>query len=1387
MDIKAPGFTRFSRFDTNLGRIHPTEVVYTEGLDGTDTLAFTCPEDVDKGEYIVWRDRQGVWHEQIVDAAKRMHDDSGAPYTVATCINSINETWDDFIIDKRPSGSVDTALAAILEPSRWSAGVCTQGGTAARVFYHVSVREGLRMLVETWGGELVTVITCDGSKVTGREVRILSMRGNQYSTKRFTWTKDLVSITRDTPSDNPKSRLYAYGKGVETDTGGYGRRIGIESVNGGKAYVEDAAATLLWGHPMPDGTIAPAVGVYVNEQCEDPSQLKTEALAALDVAKEPRAQYTADVIDLVSFGRDWEDVSLGDLVTIIDKEFSDDGVRLKGRVSKITRDLLTYDTTVTFGNLYDALVNPWQSLHERLASLNARSSNWDMAGSAQAAWLDTLIAGLNAAYNQAGTYHYSSFEKGEIWSSVPLDDNGNPTQSGGWAMNINGLGFRLASSTNVDGTWNWRTFGTGQGFTADEMTTGTLRAILIRDLADNGNYWNLETGDFRLAATASINGRTAQQLLQDVDATITGVDVEYAQNQSATTAPSSGWATTAPAWQSGYYIWTRTKTVTPGGTTYSTPVMISGRDGTDGTSVSILGSYNTLADLQTAHPIGSVGDGYIVGGDLYVWDGTQWANVGNIRGPAGTNGTDGADGSQIWTATADPTTPDYTFALSALSGPSGVTPQVGDLVVRSYYRYTIASVGVSSVLTSDRTSIRGADGADGVGITSTTITYGTSASASTQPESWQSSVPTITQGQWLWVKTVYAYSDSSEKTTYSKSYAGTDGEDGTSVYVQSASKVGDTTTVVIADSDGNTNTLTIRDGEDGTDGTAGASGYVHTAWATSADGSQGFSTSVSAGKTYLGVYTDNTAADSQTYSDYSWSLIKGADGSDGLGISSIIEQYYLSTSESTRTGGTWTYNQPTWQEGRYIWTRSEITWDDGTTTTTTPILARALTQANSEAKAANDKADDNATTLTNLQTQQAIFNLLTNNGAIQGLYMQGGQLYINANYLVTGYIGDVSGKSYWDLGDGTIVIVNATKNRWNRNEKLKFSTLSFTDTSGWLNTITTAQTLAGLMIGDDYAGATSGRGNIHIIPNLPANSASNAGSISAIASKYPMKIMGNYSSGSGAYYRGCLSLGSRYIELNMVYGTGTVYPGIVMSTSSLYLCATRDDYLTNNGSSITTLDAALILPAGKTTAATMYRGLGVYGNLRVYKRSDVASATNSAVTLGEDSSSRYVNLKVYGSGNFQNGLSVSGTKSRVASTKDYSERLLYSYETPTPYFGDIGSGTIGEDGFAYVLIDDIFSETARTDIAYQAFLQKCGQGDLWVADKQASYFVVQGTPGLQFDWEIKARQTGFESLRLENYTINESLEPEYDIATPEQCYADEYGYVRAIEALQYGA
>lgn len=146
-------------------------------------------------------------------------------------------------------------------------------------------------------------------------------------------------------------------------------------------------------------------------------------------------------------------------------------------------------------------------------------------------------------------------------------------------------------------------------------------------------------------------------------------------------------------------------------------------------------------------------------------------------------------------------------------------------------------------------------------------------------------------------------------------------------------------------------------GEQGIPGTNGANGktsYLHIAYATNATGTAGFSTTDSVGKTYIGQYTDFTATDSTAPSAYAWTLIKGdtgatgpkgdkgdtgatgGTGATGNGIASIEAQYYLSTSKTTQTGGSWGTVMPAWSEGKYLWIRNKITYTSGETVYTQP-------------------------------------------------------------------------------------------------------------------------------------------------------------------------------------------------------------------------------------------------------------------------------------------------------------------------------------------------------------------------------------------------------------------------------------------------------------------
>ena len=124
-------------------------------------------------------------------------------------------------------------------------------------------------------------------------------------------------------------------------------------------------------------------------------------------------------------------------------------------------------------------------------------------------------------------------------------------------------------------------------------------------------------------------------------------------------------------------------------------------------------------------------------------------------------------------------------------------------------------------------------------------------------------------------------------------------------------------------------------------------------------------------------------------------------------------------------------------------------------------------------------------------------------------------------------------------------------------------------------------------------------------------------------------------------------------------------------------------------------------------------------------------------------------------------LYVKGSKNCIQETENYGYRAINAYETASYYFGDIGEGTIGEDGLCYVSINDVFMEVVNTKCKYEVFLQKYGPGDVWVKERKENYFIIEGTPGLLFGWELKAKRKGFETDRLETVEITPKVSMDF--------------------------
>lgn len=582
-------FIHFNRFGAYLGELTPMQATRTRNVDqcGVDKVELVLLDNgVDKYDRIVFCDSMGRTCEWIVMSSRESRAKS-VPICTVNCYGSMQELSRHFMPTLR-RGSNDTpeqALAKALEGTRWSVGQCDEGSGEYSV-YHQSSLASVKDIAEAYKMEVEPVIqlSADGNSIAKRSVSLVKRLGRASSALRLDYGSGLSGIDRVLSADDVVTRLYCYGKGVQTTdddgnaTGGYSRKITFADINGGKEYIQDDSLLEVWGVPGPDGSLVHTEGIFEDGDCEDKAVLLAEGKAALAERSKPIVSYEGTVEALGRAGFDANACDLGDNLQMVDTTFPKP-LRLSGRVLEIVDDLLGdgSPSSVKVGNVIEGIVKRSDRVQQTIDRLTGSAGSWDSAASLGSAYLDGLIDGLNKVMNETGGYTYIKPGRGLFVYDKPED--ANPTM----CIQIGGGYFRIADGKNSDGTWNFRTLGNGHGLVADAIVSGTISANLIKagTIQDKAgkNYWNLDASEFHLGPGATLDGKD----IAVADAVIASVDVEYAQSPSRVTEPVDGWQTTAPQWVSGKYIWTRTKTTMQSGDIeYSEPVCISGRDGIDG-------------------------------------------------------------------------------------------------------------------------------------------------------------------------------------------------------------------------------------------------------------------------------------------------------------------------------------------------------------------------------------------------------------------------------------------------------------------------------------------------------------------------------------------------------------------------------------------------------------------------------------------------------------------------------------------------------------------------------------------------------------------------------------------------------------------------------------
>lgn len=330
--------------------------VDTREVNGENALSLTCLAALDKGDRIVWQDRMGRWRENVVDGITEERAAAGIVYTYYCPSSAQVELSGDYLEDKRPlNTTASVAMASALSESRWTVGTVADLGQNGTNFYHTNAWQAIHDVADTWGGELSFEIAVSGSAVTARRVSLRGRVGADNG-KRFTYTKDLVSVTREVDEGNVATALYGYGKAPEsTDddgnlTGGYERKLTFGDVNGGKNWVGDADALARWGRPDGRGGKTHVFGDIEFGDCEDARELLSLTRGELKSRCTPKVSYEVDAVSLARAGEGFEGADEGDTVLVIDKAY-DPPLRVQARITKVEEDQLAEGgATYTIGN-----------------------------------------------------------------------------------------------------------------------------------------------------------------------------------------------------------------------------------------------------------------------------------------------------------------------------------------------------------------------------------------------------------------------------------------------------------------------------------------------------------------------------------------------------------------------------------------------------------------------------------------------------------------------------------------------------------------------------------------------------------------------------------------------------------------------------------------------------------------------------------------------------------------------------------------------------------------------------------------------------------------------------------------------------------------------------
>ena len=485
----------FNNDEKLIGTVSPLEGIQNEEINKIRTIECTTvySELIEKASYIGHKDYSDnrIFHLYKIDHVTKTSTTDVKIVGVHTFFDDMES--DGYIKDFRPTNrELVGVLTTILDGSRWQLGSVNVQRNYTGNFYYVTRKEAISKLIEATQIEIKPRLEFSRGKITGRYLDVFTRLGARNG-KVFVHGRDLLTVSEKKSQGAIYTAVVGRGKGEETDTGGYGRRITFKDVvwtksrgnavdkPAGQEYVEIPAMTELYGFEK--GT-KPRIKIVEFQDETDKEKLLRLSYEWLEKNSRMQVEYSAKVLNVGN-------LELGDTVGIFNPKI---GIKYETRVFKVKRNLV--DNKLTEFGIGDKVTT---SPFSRTIELAKEMKNFQ---DDTVYWLDKIRERLSDKLINEDGYNYDlkadneyKVPAGYYSFDKPIDQN--PTK----VVYMGAGKIAIANSKKPTGEWNWKTFLDGTGATLDLINTGVLRAGRIQS-ADGSSYWDLDSGEFHLEQSA---------------------------------------------------------------------------------------------------------------------------------------------------------------------------------------------------------------------------------------------------------------------------------------------------------------------------------------------------------------------------------------------------------------------------------------------------------------------------------------------------------------------------------------------------------------------------------------------------------------------------------------------------------------------------------------------------------------------------------------------------------------------------------------------------------------------------------------------------------------------------------------------------------------------